>query len=80
VKVAFFGSLGEAIGREVEFDAGQCRTVGDLRAAVAAHYPDAAGLIRHEAVRGLVGDRIVPEDFRLDGVDRVEFFPPLSGG
>jgi molybdopterin converting factor small subunit len=80
VKVRFFGSLSEAIGREVEVPAPQRCTVGGLRAALARLYPDAKGVAEVDRVRAVVADRIVKDDFVLAEADAVEFLPPLSGG
>jgi molybdopterin converting factor small subunit len=81
MRILFFGSLGEKIGRNVDFElpSGGC-TIGDLRLLLVQRYPDAsADLARHRA-RACVGDSIVDEQFEVDGASEVHFFPPLSGG
>ena len=80
VKIGFYGSLGEAIGREVEVALSEACTVGELRAMLAGLYPDAAPALIPERARAVVDDRVVTEEFVLGQAVAVEFFPPLSGG
>jgi molybdopterin converting factor small subunit len=81
VKVAFFGKLGEAIGREVEVDCQtDSMTVADLRILLSQLYPGAAGDLLSPRIRACVDDLMVGEEFRLPKQSTVEFFPPLSGG
>jgi molybdopterin converting factor small subunit len=77
MKILLFGRLGEAIGREIEFDlpAEGC-TVAELRAALAS----AHGEIGAATVRACIDREIVPESARVLSGHEVAFVPPLSGG
>lgn len=80
MKIGFFGRLRDSLGDacEVEPEAGE--TVARLRLRLAGLNPQAAGDLLSPRNRACVGDRMVGEDFLLDGKQRVEFLPPLSGG
>ena len=80
MKVSFFGKLRDALGAEREVEARQGETVEGLRARLAELFPDAAEALLGPRVRACVGETLVDEHFRLDGHERVEFLPPLSGG
>jgi molybdopterin converting factor small subunit len=80
VKIKFYGSLGEAIGREVGVDVPAGTSVADLRRLLANRFPDAAESIASPGFRACVADEVVGEDHRLEGGEEVEFLPPLSGG
>lgn len=81
MKVSFFGRLGDRIGREVEVDlpAMKC-SVAELRRHLAERYPAAADDLVAHSVRACVDETIVPDDHVIVPGQRVEFFPPLSGG
>ena len=81
MKIAFFGRLGERIGREVDLDppAGEL-DVAALRRLLAELFPAAADEIRSGAVRACVDEAIVPDSHLVKPGQKVEFFPPLSGG
>ncbi|HYD38060.1 MAG TPA: MoaD/ThiS family protein [Allosphingosinicella sp.] len=79
MRIGFFGPLRDSLGDEREIAAEEGETVAGLRIRLAGLDPDARDLLGPQ-VRACVGDRIVGEDFRLDGQERVEFLPPLSGG
>ena len=80
MKVAFFGKLREALGEEREIAAEVGESVAQLRRRLAELHPSVAEDLLSPRVRACVDDTLVAEDFLLDGHDRVEFFPPLSGG
>lgn len=80
MQIGFFGSIGERLGREMVFDTAGARSVGELRNKLAEAYPAAAESLRSPGLKACIGDEMVDEDHMLDGVERVEFFPPLSGG
>lgn len=80
MKIAFFGKLRDALGDECELTSQWGETVAGLRKRLADLRPESSGDLLGPRVRACVGDTIVGEDFVLDGHDRVEFFPPLSGG
>jgi molybdopterin converting factor small subunit len=79
VEAMFYGKLAERIGRAVELECG-CATVAGLREALANRFPDARAELLRPSLRACVGDDLVGDDFVLEGVALVEFFPPLSGG
>ncbi len=81
LKISFYGSLGDRIGREAELDlpTAGC-TVAELRQRLIAAFPDAEADLARPSLRACVGDIIVGEDHRVQGDQSVEFFPPLSGG
>lgn len=80
MQVGLFGRIGDLLGREVEIDAAGAATVTDLRRLLASNFPEAADEIAGTALKAAIGDRMVEDGHSLIGVDRVEFFPPLSGG
>jgi len=81
VKVLLFGKLGDVIGRELSFEPSQpVSTVGDLRQALAAAYPDAASDLQSPRVRACVNDLMVDDHHPLAVGDDVALLPPVSGG
>lgn len=80
MKIGFFGSMGERIGREIEIDASHVGTVAGLRNLLANTYPYAAGLLLSPTLKACIDDSIVDDKRALSGQERIEFFPPLSGG
>lgn len=80
MKIRFYGSLGEAIGREVEIEAPAGGTVAELRRKLLDAHPTAAGSLSKLSTRACVDGTILGEDATLNPGDQVEFFPPLSGG
>ena len=80
MKIRFFGRLRDSLGDEREVAAEEGDTVARLRARLAGLHPEAARDLLSPRVRACVADSIVGEDFPLDGQERVEFLPPLSGG
>lgn len=80
MKIGFFGSLRDSLGDEREIAAQEVETVACLRIRLAGLHPQAARDLLSPRVRACVDDMIVGEDFRLEGHDRIEFLPPLSGG
>lgn len=80
MRVLFFGKLRESLGNERELPEEDGETVAGLRRRLADLYPQAAEDLLSPHVRACVGDTIVGEAFEVAGHERVEFFPPLSGG
>ena len=80
MKIRFFGSLAETIGREVELPAANGRTVAEVRHMLVERHGHAAARLETPSVRACVGDRIVAEDFTPPPGAVLEFLPPLSGG
>ena len=81
IQVGFFGVLGELVGREVSLPLSvETQTIGHLRAALSATYPQAGTLLTSPRVKAFAHDVQVSDDTSLAGVTRVEFLPPVSGG
>jgi molybdopterin converting factor small subunit len=80
MRIGYFGKLRDSLGEEGEVAAEAGETVARLRTRLAGLHPEAAGDLLSPRVRACVGDTIVGEEFRIDGQDRIEFLPPLSGG
>ena len=80
MKILLFGSIGQAIGREIEADlpAEGC-SVAALRTLLVERDPAFAPLGRPSA-RACVDQVIVAEDFIVHPGQEVAFVPPLSGG
>lgn len=79
VRVTLYGSLAEALSREVGLEIPPGTTVGAARRALGDRYPDAAALLG-PSVRGCIGDEIVGDDTIVPDGAALAFFPPLSGG
>ena len=81
MKIGFFGRLAERIGREVDLDlpADDC-SVAALRHHLARHFPAAAADLASGSTRACVDETIVPDSHIVRPGQKVEFFPPLSGG
>lgn len=80
MKILFYGRLGDALGREMQLDDDEARSVAELRALIVNKRPEAAELLASTRVRACIGDSIVAEDHRVLADDQVEFLPPVSGG
>ncbi|WP_415245771.1 molybdopterin converting factor subunit 1 [Thauera sp.] len=82
MKVLYFASLREAVGRadeELELPAGVA-TVGDLRAHLAARGDGWQALAEGRNVRAAVNQRMVSAGEAVAAGDEVAFFPPVTGG
>ena len=81
MKLAFYGKLGEVIGREITLEQGDYPdNVGALRSFLSAQYPELAGELSSERAKIIVDDIVVGDEFSLLGVELAEFLPPVSGG
>ena len=80
VRIRFFGSLAEAIGREAEVAVPTGAQVGDVRRKLAELYPQAAAMLGRPAVRACIDDRMAAEDEGVPPGAELAFLPPLSGG
>lgn len=79
MRILFFGSLGESIGREIELTPPpSVTTVGALRRLLAERHPDAD--LTGRRVRVCVGDAVAGDEDRIDDGSEIAFLPPLSGG
>lgn len=82
VKLLYFASLREAVGRpgeEIELP-GDVTTVGSLRAHLAGRGDRWQALAEGRNVRAALNQRMVSADAALAGGDEVAFFPPVTGG
>jgi molybdopterin converting factor small subunit len=80
VKVTFYGSLAEAIGREVELEPRDGATVGDVRRMLFDRYPEATASLARGDVMGCIDDEIVGDQAVVAGGKELAFLPLLSGG
>jgi molybdopterin synthase catalytic subunit len=55
-----------------------CATVAGIRGALAARYPQVAGLIDRSAMA--VNGEYAPDDHRVSAEDDIALIPPVSGG
>jgi molybdopterin converting factor small subunit len=78
VKVLFYGRLADAIGRDIEIEAGGASSVAELRRRVAASHPDAADALGRS--RAVIASAMVGDEHVIAAADQVEFLPPVSGG
>jgi len=78
VKISLYGRLAEAIGRQVEVDAGTGCSVGEVRRRLVARYPAAAKTL--DGSRAFIANSMVADERILGKEDTVEFLPPVSGG
>jgi molybdopterin converting factor small subunit len=78
VKVLFYGRLADAIGRDIEIEAGGACSVAELRRRVAASHPDAADALGRS--RAVIASAMVGDEHVIAPADQVEFLPPVSGG
>ena len=80
MRIAFYGRLGETVGREIELSGLAGRTIADVRRAIAEKYPPAAVEIMSPRVRAYLNDAAVSEDQVIGPDDEAAFLPPVSGG
>ena len=80
MKVLFYGRLAEAIGPELEVDAGLGCSVAELRKQLVTDHPHAEEALQNNRTRTVVGDTLVPDNYCLAAGDTLEFLPPVSGG
>jgi molybdopterin converting factor small subunit len=78
LQIRLYGRLADAIGRQVELDAPEGCSIGDVRQQLGSDHPDAAAVLA--ASRAFVGD-VVVEDSRPTALgETIEFLPLVSGG
>lgn len=81
MQIGFFGSIGDRLGRDiVHRPPPQTATVADLRRSLAAAFPQEEAVLTGSRLKAVIGDSVVGDDASVAGIDRVEFFPPVSGG
>lgn len=77
MRIRLYGRLGDAIGREMDLDAPDGSTVGEIRQLLMASHPAVTDALARS--RACAGDRLV-RDHERPGSDILEFLPPVSGG
>jgi molybdopterin converting factor small subunit len=80
LRITFYGSLAEAIGREEELAVESGASVADVRRKLANLHPAAAPLLERVGVRACVDDRLAGEHDPVPPGAKLAFLPPLSGG
>jgi molybdopterin synthase sulfur carrier subunit len=81
MRIGFFGRIGERIGREVDLDLpAEACSVAELRLHLAQQFSAAAADLASGSLRACVDETIVSDSHILRPGQKVEFFPPLSGG
>lgn len=78
MKVLLYGSLAEAIGREVELAVGDGCSVGEVRRRLADGHPAAADTFGRSRV--FLAQSFVADEQVVGDSDQIEFLPPVSGG
>ncbi len=82
IKVLYFASLREAVGRaqeELALPAGVA-TVADLRAHLAGRGERFAALATTKNLRAAVNQHLAESSAAVADGDEVAFFPPVTGG
>ncbi len=81
LRLKYFASVREAIGRDTETCDTAASTVAELRdELIARGAPYATALARGRAVRVALNQRMAQEQETLAEGDEVAFFPPVTGG
>lgn len=82
VKILYFASLREALGRSEEsFELpASIATVGELRALLCARGEDWIALAPGKAVRAAVNQELAQAGAAIKAGDEIAFFPPVTGG
>ncbi len=78
--MSFYGSLAEAIGREVELEPCDGATVGDVRRMLFDRYPEATASLARGDVMACIDDQVVGDHVVLAAGQDLAFLPLLSGG
>lgn len=80
LKIRYFASLREAIGRSYEEVESAAKTVGQVRDELLARGGVYLSLQRDRSVRMALNQVMVDEDAVLQDHSEVAFFPPVTGG
>jgi molybdopterin converting factor small subunit len=78
LRILLHGRLSNCVGREVEVDAPDPCSVGELRRRLAILYPGSAETLGRS--RACVASTLVGDDHAVRRTEQVEFLPPVSGG
>lgn len=79
IRVLFFGSLRDALGRS-ELAWPEQGTVASIRTAVAAHLGTPGLALLEASVRAAVNQVMAAEDCAVASGDELAFMPPVTGG
>ena len=78
MRIRLYGKLADAIGQQIDLDAPEGCSVGEVRQRLQADYPEAApGFATSRAV---VADELVEDSRSTAGFETIEFLPLVSGG
>ena len=80
LRLRYFASLRESLGKSHEEITTQAQTVGELRDQLLAQGDVYQCLARGKAVRMALNQVMVAEDAPLHDNDELAFFPPGTGG
>lgn len=80
LRLRYFASLRESIGKSQEDMATDAKTVGELRDQLLAQGGAYLCLARNNAVRMALNQVMVEEDAPLTDNAELAFFPPVTGG
>jgi molybdopterin converting factor small subunit len=78
LRIRLYGKLADAIGRELELDAPDACSIGEVRRRLKSAYPDAAPALA--AARAVVAGTMVGDSRPAASNDTIEFLPVVSGG
>ncbi len=79
MKILLFAAARQRVGASsVDLIVDAPITVGDLRAAFVASFPDMAGLVNSS--RFAVDQKFVDDQAVVTGNEEIAFIPPVSGG
>ncbi len=80
LNVSFYGRLADAIEPHVIVETSDGCSIAELRERLSSEYPRGSATLRDRRTRAIVADAVVPEDYRPNANETVEFLPPVSGG
>lgn len=80
LKLLFYGSLADLVGRELDIDSPSGCSLSELRRSIVALSPEAARALADHRVRAYVHDHFVGDEYIVSNADCVEFLSPVSGG
>ena len=78
MRIRLYGKLADAIGRELELDAPEACSIGEVRHRLESDFPHAAPALA--ASRAVIGDTLVEDSRPAASNDTIEFLPVVSGG
>lgn len=81
IKIAFFGALGDIMGRErmIDFD-GKPATIRAIVETLCAENDGLGAAIGRMRIKAALNDRIVSLEENVSDGDEIALLPPFSGG